>query len=184
MSNQEETHGRRRWSLSDADLTLPMSSTTLDVRALLAQSRYHDLLSTDREDIQQGLLATVHDYPRWVGPTLQQLNAIINLREDWDSYGAREIVFESLEYAFQLLEFTMEYDSPAPKVIPTSRGGVQLEWHERGIDLEIEVLSPYRVYVSYENLDNIEDNWEDEAMFDLTRIWDAIRELSRRAAAV
>jgi hypothetical protein len=32
----------------------------------------------------------------------------------------------------------MDNDAPAPSVVPLSDGGVQLEWHRRGRNLEIE----------------------------------------------
>jgi hypothetical protein len=39
----------------------------------------------------------------------------------------------------RLLESTMRDDTPAPWVVPLSDGGVQMEWHERGLDIEIGV---------------------------------------------
>jgi hypothetical protein len=105
---------------------------------------------------------------------------LLNLSEDWDSYGAAPISFENLNYAFQLLLFTMQDDSPPPNVIPTPEGSVELEWHEQDIDLEVQILAPYRIYVSYEDRRNSEKNWEDELTVDLTELSQAVRELSRR----
>jgi hypothetical protein len=102
---------------------------------------------------------------------------LLDLPENWDSYGARPINREIVLFALQLLCETMPTDTPAPTVIPTNRGGVQFEWHTRGIDLEIEIQSPERIYVSYEDQQS-GNEWEAELTSDLTRLSDALLELS------
>jgi len=37
----------------------------------------------------------------------------------------------------------MKPATPLPQVVPSSDGGVQLEWHEKGIDLELHIRAPY-----------------------------------------
>ena len=54
--------------------------------------------------------------------------------------------------ALQLLAATMRPATPAPIVVPTVRGGLQLEWHQRDVDLEVEVPPSGAVQVAYENL--------------------------------
>ena len=44
----------------------------------------------------------------------------------------------------------MQPGTPQPAVVPTVKGGVQLEWHACGIDLEIEIGQPGRFHVTYE----------------------------------
>ena len=114
-----------------------------------------------------------------MGPTAQALIELLDLPENWDSYGARSINREIALSALQLLSETMPDDTPTPAVVPTNRGGVQLEWHTRGIDLEIEIQSIGRIYVSYED-HRSGDEWEAELTSDLTRLSDALSELSRR----
>jgi len=56
----------------------------------------------------------------------------------WDSYGGLPVTREVLgEMVGWLLNWT-GHEAPAPTVVPTSGGGVQLEWHMAGIDLEVE----------------------------------------------
>jgi len=112
-------------------------------------------------------------------PTVQALIELLDLPENWDSYGARPISEETAFFALQLLDETMRADTPAPVVVPTNCGGVQLEWHTHGIDLEIEIQSPGRIYVSYED-QRLGKEWEAELTSDLTRLSDALSELSRR----
>lgn len=97
------------------------------------------------------------------------IGELLNLPENWDSYGARRIRPSAVVFALQLLSDTMGPDTPTPSVAPTPHGGVQLEWHTRGIDLEIEVRSPGRVQVSYED-HRCSVEWEGELTFDLTRL--------------
>ncbi len=40
-------------------------------------------------------------------------------------------------------------DDPVPSVVPTARGGILLEWHEGGIDLEVDIRSPSWFHVAF-----------------------------------
>jgi hypothetical protein len=73
------------------------------------------------------------------------------LEENWDSYGARRIDPHCIEAAANLLRAVMNAATPMPSVVPTNRGGIQLEWHRGGIDLEIEIESPTRMNVFFED---------------------------------
>lgn len=53
---------------------------------------------------------------------------------------------------------------PEPFITPTNRGGVVIEWHTRGIDLEIEVEAPDLYHVSFEN-PNRSEEWEEDIHF-------------------
>jgi hypothetical protein len=116
--------------------------------------------------------------PAWLMPVIKVMGELLSLPENWDSYGARRISPEATAFALQLLSETMRADTPVPAVVPTSRGGVQLEWHTRGIDLEVEIKSPGRLYVSYEDhRHNVE--WEGELTSNLTRLADFFSEFSQ-----
>ena len=62
---------------------------------------------------------------------------LLTLPPNWDSYGAGAIdpnvVHDAMNYINGLLGPT----SPAPRVIPLSSGGLQVEWHRNGVDLEV-----------------------------------------------
>jgi len=84
------------------------------------------------------------------GSALLAANPTGLLPVGWDSYGARAPDPSCVLAAWQLLAAVMRDDIPAPAVVPTVRGGVQLEWHRNGADLEIEVVAPREFVVSFE----------------------------------
>lgn len=65
-------------------------------------------------------------------PEVEQL---LTLRENWDSYGAPKISHEAVEGAKLLWSLL----ATEPSFVPMSDGGVQMEWHNRGFDVELEI---------------------------------------------
>jgi hypothetical protein len=118
--------------------------------------------------------------PEWLESIGKSLSEILDLRQGWDSYGAKPISPQCVGAALDILLRVMREDTLPPSVVPTSPGGIQLEWHARGIDLEIEILSPTRVRGLFEDLrTGIE--WEADLSFDQTRLTEAIGRLSQPA---
>ncbi|MBI2930470.1 MAG: hypothetical protein HYY16_02365 [Planctomycetes bacterium] len=72
------------------------------------------------------------------------------LPANWDTYGSRVIDPRVVYHALMLLAQTMGTRTPPPQVVPTSRGHIQLEWHRRGIDLQIEVTPSGRFIAAFE----------------------------------
>ena len=117
--------------------------------------------------------------PTWVTPTVNALGRVLSLPRNWDSYGARSIDPANVGAAIELALALMNDGTPAPAVVPTSTGGVQLEWHTRGIDLEIEIRSPSRISACFED-QRTHTSWDVEQLNDFGRLRDALRELARR----
>ena len=119
------------------------------------------------------------DEPAWLLPTLNSLCEILALPANWDSYGARPIELKAAASALECLDRVMRRDTIAPTAVPTVLGGIQLEWHTRGINLEIEVSPQGRCYV-YCQEDNTE--WEGELTHNLlNRLHAAIQQLSQHS---
>jgi hypothetical protein len=87
----------------------------------------------------------------WLEATLESLERLLTLLPGWDSYGAKAVDPVCAWAAWHLLTAVLREDSPAPAMVPTVRGGVQLEWHVNGVDLEIEVGASRRYHVSFED---------------------------------
>jgi hypothetical protein len=77
-----------------------------------------------------------------VDAVMDQINGLLALPPNWDSYGAPRIDPHIGVAAAGLLSRTMKDDTPLPAIVPLSTGGLQIEWHEAGIDLEVEIESP------------------------------------------
>jgi hypothetical protein len=130
----------------------------------------------------------VNDVPEvQLGPgfarTFDALNDLLRLPANWDGFGAPPIDPRIAHRALGVLDRVMSASTPAPSVVPTSRGAVQFEWHTRGIDLEVEFLSDKQFRASFEDL-RTGAQWDAELSFDAGRqeleaLADAVRLLSR-----
>ncbi len=115
--------------------------------------------------------------PAWVEPSLNALAESLALPTNWDSYGACRVDPGSVKSAGQALCSLMSSDTIPPTVVPTVRGGIQLEWHARGIDLEIEFSPVGRAHVyCQDHRDNME--WEGEFNLNLGRLRGVMLRLS------
>lgn len=79
--------------------------------------------------------------PAWFPAVILDFADLLTLPADWDSYGARALDARTVNCAMSLLSQVMQSSTPPPSLVPTSSGGVQLEWHRKGIDLEV-VINP------------------------------------------
>jgi len=113
--------------------------------------------------------------PAWLPPTVEKLAHILTMEPGWDSYGAEKIEPGCVVSAIMIALEVMRDDTPAPTVVPTSCGGVQLEWHTGGIDLEIEIRSSSVIFASYEDTSGV--SWE-ERVFDFSRIQRGLQEMA------
>jgi hypothetical protein len=89
--------------------------------------------------------------PFWLDQVMARISKLLDLPSNWDSHNARAIDVDSVRTAIHTLVRTMQPDTPSPQIIPTARGTIQLEWHLRGIDLEVEALHSGLLHISYED---------------------------------
>ena len=87
------------------------------------------------------------DEPMWLRSVSHQIRNLAKLKQGWDHHGGRPIGRDTLFFTWQFLNDTLESNTPTPRIVPLSYGGVQVEWHEKGIDLEVEIEAPFRVHV-------------------------------------
>lgn len=72
-------------------------------------------------------------------PVIQRAIELTMLPRGWNSYDASPVSETALH---RTLEFLLEYVTSGvdrPAVVPTARGGLQLEWHDNGVDVEVEM---------------------------------------------
>ena len=67
-----------------------------------------------------------------------RLNELLNLQKGWDSYGAPPI---NPEVVAAVKSFLKAIRQTRASVVPTNSGGVQVESHIDGYDVEIEFIT-------------------------------------------
>jgi hypothetical protein len=76
--------------------------------------------------------------PAWLAPAFSRASKLLVLPFNWDLAGAGPVEPTAIQVALDDLWLVMDDRSSIPQWTPTRTGGVQLDWHENGIDLEIE----------------------------------------------
>jgi len=101
---------------------------------------------------------------------------LLGLQAGWNSYSAKPIEPRNAIRAVQLLFELLGSVTPQPIVVPTPRGGIQLEWHTQGVNIEVYINSPTDISFFAEQLGSSESteqplaNHEDELKSWLERI--------------
>ena len=98
----------------------------------------------------------------WLALAVAELNRVFSLPADWDSYGAVPVNQQTLAGAFIVLIDLMEGRSTLPKISASVAGGVEFEWHQPGLGLEIEVRAPSMIHAYFYDDDNPNAEWEDD----------------------
>ena len=77
--------------------------------------------------------------PAWMQPVVDRVLALAQVDPGWGGQNTRELQRDALKAGLGVLGMIMSYNSKSPQVVLTNEGGLQLEWHAAGVDLEIEV---------------------------------------------
>jgi len=113
-----------------------------------ADNTFYDSAATAWESTPPGARASTHS----TAETTSKIAALADLKEDWDSYGAAAIAPAAVAAAQNFVATRLKGTPvPPPAVVPTSAGGVQLEWHGAGADLEIEFPAAGETLVWFED---------------------------------
>ncbi len=93
---------------------------------------------TDPTSDESLFMATTE--PAWLIKAKYDLDRIMALPENWDSYGSPsipEVLYKNAENFLRSLEVE---DIEPPFVAPVSGGGIQFEWQNKARELEIEFV--------------------------------------------
>lgn len=77
--------------------------------------------------------------PAWAPRTLRALNRILQVQRATRSAQRTPLDPSVSVSALRVLALIMSDTTPAPAVVPTFDGGLQLEWHQGGTDLELSI---------------------------------------------
>jgi hypothetical protein len=113
----------------------------------------------------------------WYGEALERMNRLTDLAAGWNGHGAREVKGDT---AMEAVKFLAEVAYPkiaAPSIVPISDGGVQVEWHRGGLDIEISFSEDDPgVYVEDREDGSSEELALAEAVATIQRYWQRLRE--------
>jgi hypothetical protein len=114
--------------------------------------------------------------PQWLASTVRDLEEVLRLPAGWDSYGARSIDIEVVVLALEVLSQSAAAVTPAPIVVPTPEGGIQLEWHTQGRDIEVAILPGGRatLFLRLPATADVED-WEGSLLSERDTVVAALR---------
>lgn len=114
----------------------------------------------------------------WRRPVDLRLERLSRYEHGWDGYDAAPPSSSVIAYARSILQSAMSPRSPAPSIVPMAEGGLQLEWHRGGFDIELAIFTTSDVELSIEYPDNresIEDKPLSNSHFELSK---ALEELA------
>lgn len=89
--------------------------------------------------------------PEWLKEAEETLRGFATFPEGWDSYGAKSPEPHVVDAAIELLHRIVQHNTLKPAIVPTNRGGIQIEWHTQGVDLEIEMTPHGGIRLLYDN---------------------------------
>lgn len=107
--------------------------------------------------------------PKWCREVVRRICALGDLSDNWDSYGGRRIQASCAVAAIEIALDLFTPRTPTPIVVPTNQGGLQLEWHRGGMDLELRIDSASQVEISFANVPSGEE-FEETFTTELPRI--------------
>lgn len=76
--------------------------------------------------------------PNWWAPVIGRVREIASLPSGWDSYGAARVDRRNIVRALNFLIQVVGGNAPVPNIVALPDGGLQLEWHRGGMDVEVE----------------------------------------------
>ena len=112
------------------------------------------------EQLPQVILLGAADAAPWVQEVLAELQRLATLRPGWDGAGGRKLSPSAIQAAISFMNRMLSSSTLAPQIVPTSAGGIQLEWHSRGIDLEIEADRSGGLLVFVDGVPILGEEWE------------------------
>ena len=144
-------------ALSERDVIEWSPGATLPDSGMLVHSEPRVTVRLSNIQIEQ--LGRNEHFGGWVRPTLEALDSKLQLAPNWDSHGALPIDKRRVFNAIRVLFSTMSSDTEAPWVVPTTDGGIQLEWHREDKDLEVEISGGGDASIFFHNARTGEE-WE------------------------
>lgn len=95
----------------------------------------------------------------WFDASVDGIFRALGLSRGWDTYEARSVARTSTQSALSFMARFFEPTTAPPTVVPLADGGIQLEWHRGGLDVEI-AFSPDEVPEMYVADHETGESWD------------------------
>lgn len=105
----------------------------------------------------------------WFDDAVRRLTSFLTIHRDADLHRTRRVTDRAVTRAYRILQALSSDTLPRPALIPTLRGGVQIEWHTRGVDVEIEIAPSGHTIVDVEDLRDNAGSWSGDSSSDALR---------------
>lgn len=79
------------------------------------------------------------ELPEQLLRALDRAIELLQLPKGWNSHGAEPVSDAAFEQTVEFLTIYVVEGVAGPVLVPTVLGGMQLEWHPQGVDIEVEV---------------------------------------------
>jgi hypothetical protein len=89
----------------------------------------------------------------WRTSVDRQLRTLRRLERGWDGCNSGPVSWATAAFTSAVLRSVMKPHTPAPTLVPASGGGIQLEWHEQGLDIELMIYRPVDAELTVHFLD-------------------------------
>ncbi len=115
----------------------------------------------------------------WRKAAFDDVLRISKLPQNWDGYGASQVSSHAITKALRLIHWLVERQAPRPHVVPTTAGGIQIEWHQNQVDAEIDIAADGIAEIDVADLTSGEE-WSKPLEADAEALRQALELLGRR----
>lgn len=125
-------------------------------------------------------IATEGEPASWFPALLDQMTSLLALSPGWNGHAAAPVPGRAAATLFELVGATFDDTTPLPFITPLSSGGLQLEWHEPDLEIEVAIDADGTAHVWYEDTrEGAEDEFTERDVF--PRLRRIVAELARRS---
>lgn len=108
---------------------------------------------------------------KWSVELLPRLEELINLYIGWDGYSAYPLSEESAYFCIEILDILYNENIETPQLILNDKQSIDIEWHNYGYDLEINLFDidvyAYRKNIHTNQQDELSCDCDCECSFDV-----------------
>ena len=138
---------------------------TFDVAVPSIERRHRSSRAFDRvpgaDRASFSVVATRQYLPDWSQPVAERLGHLLALRDGWTGAASARVERRLAELVLNdVLPIVMpDQGGPLPQIVPCVDGGLQLEWHVGGWNIEVTLSPLGDIWVSADAIQGDED-WE------------------------